>query len=294
VHAGIIEPGHFRFQAVGEEVLRLEERLGYVHKGIEKIAVDRDPAGLVRLAGGFPATAPSPMPGRPARRWSGRRAAKYRPRPGNPARVMAERERIANHLGDIGAICNDVGFAFAHVQCAALREQWQRRSRELFGHRLMMDTVIPGGVAATSMPTASRVRKPIMPPCAGPLSRCLPMIDDTRPLEDRLQDTGVLAGEDARALGCTGYVGKASGLTFDARRDSPYAPYDRLDVTVPAIHGRVMWLPGCGCGCRRSFHLWMLERLLDALPPAIRCGGGSRRRRPGIGWVWSRAGGARS
>ena len=61
--------------------------------------------------------------------------------------LMAERERIANHLGDIGAICNDVGFTFALVQCARLRETWQRRSRTLFGHRLMMDAIIPGGVS---------------------------------------------------------------------------------------------------------------------------------------------------
>jgi len=233
VHAGIIEPGHFRFQAVGEEILRLEQRLGYVHKGIEKIAVGRDPAGLARLAGRVSGDSTV------AHTWAACQAMERAAGCAVPPRadclraLMAERERIANHLGDIGAICNDVGFAFAHVQCARLREQWQRRSRALFGHRLMMDAIVPGGVAndlATGVAGELRADHEALRRAVTPL---FAIIGDHPSLDDRLLDTGRLTPEDARALGCTGYVGKASGQAFDVRRDSPYRPYDTLTVEVP-------------------------------------------------------------
>jgi Ni,Fe-hydrogenase III large subunit/NADH:ubiquinone oxidoreductase subunit C len=233
VHAGIIEPGHFRFQAVGEEVLRLEERLGYVHKAIEKIAVGRDPVGLARLAGRVSGDSTV------AHAWAACQAMERAtgceppPRAATLRALLAERERIANHLGDIGAICNDVGFAFAHVQCARFREQWQRHNQALFGHRLLMDIVVPGGVArdlpangADTLAADHRaLRKALKPLFA--------VIDDHPSLDDRLLDTGRLSAEHASALGCTGYVGKASGQGFDVRRDAPYAPYDGLTVDVP-------------------------------------------------------------
>ncbi|HYN78375.1 MAG TPA: NADH-quinone oxidoreductase subunit C [Lamprocystis sp. (in: g-proteobacteria)] len=230
VHAGIIEPGHFRFHAMGEEVLSLEARLGYVHKGIEKIAVGRDPAGLARLAGRVSGDSTV------AHTWAAcqamERAAgcKVPPRALWLRAIMAERERIANHLGDIGACCNDVAFIFAHIQCARLREVWQRRSQALFGHRLMMDAVIPGGVAFDLAPGVARtlgddqeaLRRAVLP--------LFDVIEDHPSLDDRLMTTGRLSMADARSLGCTGYVGKASGLPFDVRRDCPYPPYDTLEV----------------------------------------------------------------
>jgi hypothetical protein len=147
VHAGIIEPGHFRFQAMGERILSLEEHLGYVHKGIEKCAEGRDIPGLVRLAARVSGDSTV------AHAWAACQACEYAagltvlPRALAIRAILAERERIANHLGDIGACCNDVGFAFAHVQFSRLRELWQRENAAVFGHRLLMDIVIPGGVS---------------------------------------------------------------------------------------------------------------------------------------------------
>jgi Ni,Fe-hydrogenase III large subunit len=266
VHAGIIEPGHFRFQAVGEEVLQLEERLGYVHKGIEKIAAGRDPTGLARLAARVSGDSTV------AHAWAACQAMEHAAASIVPSRasslraLLCERERVANHLGDIGAICNDVGFAFAQVQCARLREQWQRRSAELFGHRLLMDAVIPGGVAHDLAPEGAALLRADHAALRRAIEPLFDVIDDHPSLDDRLLGTGHLRAEDARALGCTGFVGKASGQGFDLRRDCAYPPYDALTVEVPvetagdvAARVRVRM-------AEVRISLALMDRLLDSLP----------------------------
>jgi len=235
VHAGIIEPGHFRFHAVGEDVLLLEERLGYVHKGIEKIAVGREPAALARLAARVSGDSTV------AHGWAACMAMERAAGVAVPPRalalraLLAERERIANHLGDIGAICNDVGFAFAHMQCSRLRESWQRGNHNMFGHRLLMDRIVPGGVCCDLSPRDSRALPPQHAALARELDGLLAILDDHPSLEDRLVDTGILSCEEARRLGVTGYVGKASGVDYDLRRDHGYAPYNRLQVESPCL-----------------------------------------------------------
>ncbi len=235
VHAGIIEPGHFRFQAVGETVLNLEERLGYVHKGIEKIAEGRDAPGLARLAGRV--SGDSTVHHAWAACMAMERAARIMvpPRALALRAVLAERERIANHLGDIGAICNDVAFAFMWQQFARLRELWLRDNAACCGHRLLMDCIVPGGVAHD--PDAAQLShlRAAIDPLRRELATLYPILDDHPSLEDRLATTGVLSAEQARRLGCLGYVGKASGLDYDLRRDHPYAPYDRLHVHSPTF-----------------------------------------------------------
>ncbi|MGP1677038.1 MAG: hydrogenase large subunit [Burkholderiales bacterium] len=236
VHAGIIEPGHFRFQAVGETVLKLEERLGYTHKGIEKLAAGRDAAGLARLAGRVSGDSTV------AHAWGACMAMERAAGLEAPPRavwlraLMCERERVANHVGDIGAMLNDIAFAFGFYQFARLREEWQRVSREAFGHRLMMDCIVPGGVAAdlderfvpTMRDEAGALRKQI--------GRLMAIINDLPSVADRVRGAGVLKPEYAKALGCVGYVGRASGMDFDVRRDAPYPPYDQLTVKMPLHH----------------------------------------------------------
>ncbi len=236
VHAGIIEPGHFRFQAVGEDILRLEERLGYVHKGIERRAVGMDVDTLVRLAGRVSGDTTV------AHAWAACQAVErgqgWEPPPRALAlrALLAERERVANHLGDIGAIANDVGFAFANYQFSRLREHWQRSNADLFGHRLLMDSLVPGGVARDMPPDAARRLSLEHRRLRDELTGLFDILTDHPPLDDRLLTTGRLAAADARALGTLGYVGRASGLTFDVRRDNPYAPYDQYAVHVPVLH----------------------------------------------------------
>jgi len=233
VHAGIIEPGHFRFHAAGETVLRLEERLGYTHKGIEALAVGRDPAALLHLAARVSGDSAVTHAWAAAQAMERAVGATVSPRALALRGLLAERERVANHIGDIGAICNDVGFAFAQVQTSRLRECWQRRNHEIFGHRLLMDTVVPGGVAHdldTTQIATLRADHAALRKATEPL---FDIFDDHPSLEDRLVTTGHLSADDARALGCTGYVGKASGQPFDVRHDAPYAPYQGLVVEAP-------------------------------------------------------------
>jgi len=266
VHAGIIEPGHFRFQAVGEDILALEERLGYAHKGIEKIAVGRDAAGLARLAGRVSGDTTVAHTWAACQAMERAAACAVPPRALHLRALLAERERIANHLGDIGAICNDVGFSFAHVQCARLRERWQRRSHALFGHRLMMDAIVPGGVAHDLDTDATALLRHDHAELRRDIEPLFDVITDHPSLDDRLLGTGVLTAEDAGALGCTGYVGKASGQGFDVRRDSAYAPYDDMEVEVPVRNeGDVSARVRIRMDEIRA-SLTIMARLLDTLP----------------------------
>jgi Ni,Fe-hydrogenase III large subunit len=235
VHAGIIEPGHFRFHAVGEEVLRLEERLGYVHKGIEKIAVGRDAEGLARLAARVSGDSTV------AHTWAACMAMERAggiilpPRALAIRSILAERERIANHLGDIGATCNDVGFSFMNMQFGRLREIWQRGNQSVFRHRLLMDRIIPGGVLHDITNEDVVLLQGQNLALSKELDTLLPILDDHPSLEDRLLGTGILKPEEARKIGVVGYVGKASGIDYDLRRDHGYAPYDQMEVETPCL-----------------------------------------------------------
>src|SRR5262249_55592890 len=138
VHAGIIEPGHFRFTANGETIVRLEERLGYVHKGIESLMSGASIAQAARLAGRTSGGSTMAYAFPLARAVEAALGVDVPPRAVWLRALMAELERLANHLGDIGAICNDAAFSLMHAHCAVLREHVLRAAATAFGHRLMM------------------------------------------------------------------------------------------------------------------------------------------------------------
>src|ERR1700681_4782912 len=152
VHAGIIEPGHFRFTASGETVVRLEQRLGYTHKGIEGLMRGASLERAAELAGRVSGDSTV------AYCYAFSKAVEAALQLAVPERavwlraLLAELERLANHLGDIGAICNDAAFALMHAQSGLLREQVLRAADAAFGHRLLMDSVMPGGVARDLTP----------------------------------------------------------------------------------------------------------------------------------------------
>ncbi len=148
VHAGIIEPGHFRFTANGETVVRLEQRLGYVHKGIDSLMTGASLEKAARLAGRTSGDSTVAYALAFARAVEAALDIDVPPRAHDLRALMAELERLANHFGDIGAICNDASFSIMHAHCGILRERTLRTAEACFGHRLMMDRVVPGGVAA--------------------------------------------------------------------------------------------------------------------------------------------------
>src|SRR5690348_6280997 len=235
VHAAIIEPGHFRFTASGETVVRLEARLGFVHKGIESL-----------MAG-----APLEKAARLASRTSGdstvayalafARAAEAALDVAVPVRalhlraMMAELERLANHFGDIGAICNDASFALMHAQCGILRERVLRAADACFGHRLMMDVIVPGGLARDIAPEGGAQLRELLAEIRKAFPRLIELYDNTASLQDRTVTTGIVKPALARQFGAGGYVGRASGRAFDARKTPGHAPYDELTFEVPVL-----------------------------------------------------------
>jgi Ni,Fe-hydrogenase III large subunit len=235
VHAGIIEPGHFRFTASGETVVRLEERLGYVHKGIEGLMASSPVERAAQLAGrtsGDSTVAYSLAFARAAEAAFGVEAP---PRAVWLRALMAELERLANHLGDIGAICNDAAFALMHAHCGVLRERVLRASDAAFGHRLMRDRIVPGGVEGDLNEAGTTAILSAITEIRQRFSHLVELYDNTASLQDRTVATGRLKPDLARQYAAGGYVGRASGRDFDARRNPGYAPYGELAFDVPVL-----------------------------------------------------------
>ncbi|MCM2340884.1 NADH-quinone oxidoreductase subunit C [Rhodoferax sp.] len=236
VHAGIIEPGHFRFSVVGEKVLRLEQRLGYTHKGIEHRMTQLAPLDAYRLAGRVSGDTTVGYA------WAYCMALETATQTAVPERaawlraLLLERERMANHLGDLGALGNDAAFAFGLAQFSRLREDWLRVSRKVFGHRLMMDCIVPGGVQC-DIDLAQREQL---------LQQCDAVEKEVRTLfniyeahaglQDRFMTTGRVSPALAASLGLTGLAGRASSQSWDLRCDQPWLPYSEMQVAMATHH----------------------------------------------------------
>jgi Ni,Fe-hydrogenase III large subunit len=273
VHAGIIEPGHFRFTVSGETVVRLEQRFGYVHKGIESLMAGASIEKASGLAGhtsgdstvayalAFAHAVEAAAEAQPPRRAVLLRA------------LMAELERLANHFGDIGAICNDASFVLMHAQTGILRERCLRAAHACFGHRLMMDIVVPGGLARDIAPEGLPQLRALIAEVHKVFPRLVELYDNTASLQDRTVTTGLVQPSLARQYGAGGFVGRASGRDFDARRNLSYPPYDQLSFEVPVLDaGDVdarVWIR-----IREvDQSLSLIERILNQLPDGPICNG---------------------
>src|ERR1700687_2230400 len=235
VHAGIIEPGHFRFTASGETVVRLEQRLGYTHKGIEGLMIGADLKRAAELAGRVSGDSTV------AYAYAFSKAVEAALQLAVPDRavwlraLVAELERLANHLGDIGAICNDASFTLMHAHCSVLRESVLRASDRAFGHRLMRDVIVPGGVSHDLDSEGTKSIQAMLGNIRLRFPALVELYDNTASLQDRTVDTGVLKPALARQYAAGGYIGRGSGRSFDARRSLGYPPYDSLRFEVPVL-----------------------------------------------------------
>jgi Ni,Fe-hydrogenase III large subunit/Ni,Fe-hydrogenase III component G len=228
IHAGIIEPGHFRFSVVGEKVLKLEERLGYAHKGIERRFTDFSLLNGHRLAArvsGDTAVAFS---------WAYCQALEGMAGANLPARaawlraLAVELERVANHLGDIGAIANDAGFAFGLAQFSRLKERLLRANEQALGRRYLMDLVVPGGTRVDLSSAGVRILVESIESIAAEIDALRAIYDEHAGLRDRFVGAGIVAPALAAKLGLCGLAGRASGQAFDLRCDLPCDPYRDL------------------------------------------------------------------
>ena len=286
IHAGIIEPGHFRFSVTGERVLRLEERLGWKHKGIERRFVGMTLTEGARLSGRVSGDSTV------AYAWAYCQAVEAIGAVTPPPRalwlraILLERERIANHLGDLGYLGNDVALAFGLMQFMRLREDWIRLNARLFDHRLLMDRIVPGGVATD---LADEGRQSLAAQCdvvEGELHTLKHIYDEHAGLQDRFLTTGRISAKLAETLGIVGLAGRASGQRRDLRHDHACAPYDVLNPHICVEHnGDVAARALVRFGEIRE-SLRLLRHLLRDLPDGgIRAEVRSEADKRGFGWI---------
>jgi Ni,Fe-hydrogenase III large subunit/Ni,Fe-hydrogenase III component G len=232
VHAGIIEPGHFRFSVVGERVLKLEERLGYKHKGIEKCFESMTLQQGAKLAGRISGDTTV------AYAWAYAQAVESATLTTPPTRALwlralfLELERLLNHLGDLGYLGNDAAFAFGFSQFWILKEDLLRMNGELFGHRYLMDRIVPGGVTHDLDSSGLHRIADTLNHITHETRILKEIYDEHAGMQDRFLTTGFVAPDLAAQLGLTGLAGRASGQAWDARAQFPCTPYDRFDVNM--------------------------------------------------------------
>jgi len=230
VHAGTIEPGHFRFQVVGEKVLRLEERLSYVHKGIEKRFEALSIADGSRLAARISGDSAVAYGWAYAQAVEAIAGLELSQRATWVRALCLERERLANHLGDLGYLGNDGGFAFGLSQFSRLKEDLLRLNRRVFGHRLLMDVIVPGGVTHDLAPESAAEMRGQCTVLGREIRLLRDIYDDHAGLQDRFRNCCRVSNELATKLGLCGFAARASGVPDDLRCDFPLAPYDALAV----------------------------------------------------------------
>ncbi len=235
IHAGIIEPGHFRFSTVGESVLNLDARLFYTHRGLEKRmeGLPFEDAFLVaeRICGvcsvshalGF-CEASEQIAGVEA-----------------PARARAlrtialELERLYNHVGDLGNVAAGASYHYGTSAGLRMKEALQQLNERLAGHRFLRGLVAPGGVRQDVTPDLARSIEAELTTTSEALESLVERIENNPTVLDRLDGTGLLSLRDAVALGVTGVAARASGVDRDARRDHPHAAYASEGGARPAV-----------------------------------------------------------
>jgi Ni,Fe-hydrogenase III large subunit/Ni,Fe-hydrogenase III component G len=266
VHAGIIEPGHFRFSVEGETVINLESRLYFVHKGIEKLFETRTPAAGVELAERISGDSSVGHAMAFCQAVESLRGVAIPARAAYLRVVLLELERIYNHIADVGAICTDTGFAFANAHAMRLREEVLRLNAHLVGHRLLRGAVVPGGVRCDLTPSQVNEVRETLTRVVTDFDEVVDIAISNSSVLDRLHGTGRLTEKTAREMQVAGVVARASGIDADARRDHPFAAYRDLQVRVTAMSEGDVWARMMVRVEEVHEALNLITRALDALP----------------------------
>src|ERR1700730_6720500 len=204
VHAGIIEPGHFRFSVVGEKVLRLEEHLGYVHKGIERRFAEFPLLSGHRLAARVSGDSAVAFSWAYCQALEGMAAAHLPDRAMDLRALALELERVANHLGDLGAIANDAGFAFGLAQFSRLKEQLLRATEQALGQRYLMDFIVPGGTRVDLSSAAALLLIECVESIVAEVDVLRTIYDEPAGFSERVVGAGAVPPVLAARLGLTG------------------------------------------------------------------------------------------
>jgi Ni,Fe-hydrogenase III large subunit len=233
VHAGIIEPGHFRFSVVGETIIDMKARFYFTHKGTEKLFERQQPFEAVKLAERISGDSTVGHALAFCQAIESLGEVVVPPRARYVRVVLLELERLYNHVGDFGMIANDTGFALAHAHSFRIREQLLRLNKRVSGNRLLRGGLIPGGIACdlpSDLDIAGEVESALCD-----FEEIVELTLANRMVTDRLEGTGQLLTAVARDQGVVGFVARASGVDIDARRDHPFAAYGDLQFKVPVL-----------------------------------------------------------
>ena len=233
IHAGIIEPGHFRLSAVGETVLYLDAQLFYTHRGIEKLAEGRTPSGALAVAERACAACAVSHGVAFANALEAGLGIAAPPRASWGRTLLMELERLYNHLGDAGNMCSGGAFAVGAMAGAALKELVQRRLERLVGHRFGRGALAVGGLRRDLPPDELAALRKELPHWRAEALRFRSLVLGSDGFVDRMRRTGVLRPDLIRAFGGVGVLARASGVDQDLRRDRPYEWYRSLPLRVP-------------------------------------------------------------
>jgi len=235
VHAGLIEPGHFRFSVVGESILRMKARLWFVHRGIEKLFEGRRPAEAIELAERISGDTAVGHALAFAMAVEDAAGIAVTEKDRCVRALLLELERLHNHIADIGALANDVGFGLANAHAQRLRESLLRLNKATTGHRLLRGGITIGGAGLTALPDLDTIRS-----VAREVEDLAALVLANSTVRDRFTGTAVLTGEAAEGVGALGYVARASGIDIDARRDHPYLDLGAAFAVVLEQNGDVL------------------------------------------------------